>query len=49
MDYNKLLQQIKELQTLLSLTNCPDEIDYLEMELMVAEEYLENTLSKGRI
>lgn len=48
MDYNLLLKQIKELETLLTLAKCPDEIDYLEMELMVAEEYLENTLERGR-
>jgi len=48
MSYNELTSRIKELETNLKLAQTPEETNYWGMELLVAEEILEKTISKGR-
>ena len=48
MSYQEITSKIKELRRSLELASTSDEKNYFEMELLVAEEYLERTISRGR-
>ena len=48
MTYEMLINKIKSLRTSLKYAQTQEEINYFEMELMVAEEYFERIMSRGR-
>jgi len=48
MTYQEITQRIESLKKDLALATSPDEINYFAMELMVAEDYLERKIAKGR-
>jgi len=48
MTYKEITQIIESLKKDLALASSPDEINYFGIELMVAEDYLERIIDKGR-
>jgi hypothetical protein len=48
MTYQEITKRIESLKKDLELATSQDEINYLELELMVAEDYLEVKIAKGR-
>jgi len=48
MNYNELTQKIKDTQKDLDLATTPDEISYFGNMLMMLEDKMDRTISKGR-